>query len=160
MLYGFSEAAATNRCSLPSSVGTSVILIWKTDRIGLERPLGRLLTGDRRHPTYATALKATMQRRTRQMWDARLERVQAVVQGHQGVLRYIECGASGPIYASCANDRLRHLATVSRFRPLASRSERVRGRGAAVKYLAHSSSRNEGSSLTDFPKLRDPMTCF
>ena len=56
------------------------------DRMGLEGLPGWLLAGDRRQSAYAVALKATMQGRTRQMWDARLERVQAVVQGQQRML--------------------------------------------------------------------------
>ena len=59
----------------------------------------------------------------------------------------VECGVFGPIGASLTKARLRHLATVLWFSPCrAASSDGVRGRGAAVKYLAHNPSRNAGSA--------------
>jgi hypothetical protein len=70
------------------------------------------------------ALQATVQGRPRQVRDRRLQGVEAVVQGQQGVLRKattiasssavstVERAVFGPILASCTKARLRHLATV------------------------------------------------
>ncbi len=55
------------------------------DWIGFELPLGGDLALDIRQPRNAVALKAAMQRRTRQMRKRRLKRIEAVVQRQQRV---------------------------------------------------------------------------
>jgi hypothetical protein len=49
------------------------------DRIGFEFTLGGDLIADLRQLRNAVALKTTMQRRTRQMWNGRLLRIEAIV---------------------------------------------------------------------------------
>jgi hypothetical protein len=55
------------------------------DRIGLELALGRRFAFDLRQPRDPMTLKATMQRRARQMRDGGLKRIKAVVERQQGM---------------------------------------------------------------------------
>src|SRR4029077_7554703 len=140
------------------------------DRIGLERLPGRPLPADLRQPAYAVALEATMQGRARQARNGRLERIQAVVQSQQRVFakgdsqglllgrQHRRAWRSRPhrrIVHECSLAPLGHGLVIQavlggqlferNLRSLYRSSDGVRGRGAAVKYLDHSPSRNEGS---------------
>jgi hypothetical protein len=55
------------------------------DRIGLELALRRGFAFDLRQARDLVTLKASMQRRARQMRDCRLKRVEAVVERQQGM---------------------------------------------------------------------------
>ena len=76
---------ATKRWSLPSSVLTSAMSMWK-------KPIGYVLNFffaglslDIRQLADAVALQTAMQRGSRQMRDARLQRIQAIIERQQSV---------------------------------------------------------------------------
>src|SRR5262245_13499032 len=67
------------------------------DRVPLERLLAPRLAFDRRKPADLVALEQSMQRRSREMRDGRLEGIKAIVERQQRML---------------AEPRLRHFITV------------------------------------------------
>jgi hypothetical protein len=50
------------------------------DRVALELLLRRLVALDIRQPADAMTLEAAVQRRSRQVWDCRLQRIETLVQ--------------------------------------------------------------------------------
>jgi hypothetical protein len=56
------------------------------NRIALERLLRLFVASNLRQPRHTVALKASMQRRTRQMGDGRLERIKAIIKRQSCVL--------------------------------------------------------------------------
>ena len=138
--------------------------VEEPDRVGLEG-LPRLRSFDLRQPADLMALEAAVQRRPRQMRDARLKRVEAVIERQQGVLsegddhRLLFRAQDGRTHLlrphrsvrdevalpplghrlrieAIASAQLRDRSRRSLYRT----SDRVRGRGAPVKNLAHSPS--------------------
>jgi len=125
----------------------------------------RLVALHARQTADVMALQASMQRRTRQMWDARLQGIETVIERQQRVAP--ESDNQG-FLLDAENCRMRFLRThphvlnrltfaplgdgldvdaqlpaqrrVRSARSLYCRSDRVRGRGAAVKNLSHSAS--------------------
>jgi hypothetical protein len=57
--------------------------VEEADRIGLELALGRSFALDLRQPRDSMTLEATMKGRARQMWNGRLQSVEAIVERQQ-----------------------------------------------------------------------------
>src|SRR5215813_2896067 len=90
----------------------SDIDVGVADRVSLERLLASCLAFDRRKPADLVALEQSMQRRSREMRDGRLEGIKAIVSGNivclrnatasasSSALSTVERGTFGPIGAS------------------------------------------------------------
>src|SRR5262249_38382376 len=97
---------------LDCAVNRSDIDVEVADRVSLERLLASCLAFDRRKPADLVALEQSMQRRSREMRDGRLEGIKAIVSGNivclrnatasasSSALSTVERGTFGPIGAS------------------------------------------------------------